>query len=183
MRHRRVFNRLSRTHSERMALIKSLLRAVMISERIITTEAKAKALRPWFDRMITLAKQDTLHARRQAFRWLCDHQLVSKLFKEIGPRYKDINGGYCRVIDYKSRKGDAALLSIFELTRKGELKLKDKIKKDHKEAKPEVEETQEPKAHHESKGHQEDVQAQKPKKGFISGVNRIFKNKKSSKKV
>jgi large subunit ribosomal protein L17 len=168
-----------------MALIKSLLRAVLISERIITTEAKAKALRPWLDKMITWAKQDTLHARRQAYRWLGDHQLVVKLFNVIGPRYKDINGGYCRVIDYKSRKGDAALLSIFELTKRTESPLKDRIKKEHKEAEKPVDDTPEHKGHHdhEAKGHHEEAQPQKPKSGLISGVHKIFKNKKSSKKV
>ncbi|MBU1122913.1 MAG: 50S ribosomal protein L17 [Candidatus Omnitrophota bacterium] len=163
MRHRKKTAKLSRPRAQRKALISSLLRAIVIKERISTTEAKAKALRSWIDKLITWAKDDTLHHRRLSYRLLKDHKLVKRLFEVIGPRFKTINGGYCRVLGLSPRKGDGAAISILELTRREEPKKKVKGKKD-----TEVKEVK--------KERKVVVKKEKPSnKGIMSGVKNIFK--------
>lgn len=168
MRHRKKGNKLSRSISQRKALIKSLVRSVMISERITTTEAKAKALRPWVEKLITWAKDDSLHHRRLSYRLLNDHVLVKRLFEEIGPRFKDTVGGYTRIIDLGNRKGDDAKLSIFELTKinKKEKKIKDIKKVEEKNI---------------SQGDQEPVEEKgKPQQGIVSRMRKIFNKDKGA---
>lgn len=118
MRHSNSGRKLSRTPSHRKALFRNMARALLTHGRIHTTEAKAKELRGVVEPLITLAKRDDLHARRQAYRFLGNHQMVQQLFDEIGPRFAGIAGGYTRVTKLAlARRGDAAPLAIIELTR------------------------------------------------------------------
>src|SRR6516164_5322609 len=98
MRHRIAGRTLSRNAEHRAALLRNLTRALFEHGRIITTVAKAKEARPFVEKLITLAKKGTLHARRLAVARLHDKEAVTKLFKEIGPRFHDRAGGYTRVI-------------------------------------------------------------------------------------
>lgn len=119
MRHRKQGRKLGRTWEHRKALFINMAKALLINGRIKTTVAKAKELRGVADGLITLAIKNDLHARRQAFRILGDHQLVKKLFDEIGPRFADSpTGGYTRVVKLATpRPGDAAPLAYIEFTR------------------------------------------------------------------
>lgn len=95
--------------------MRNLTTSVLLNERVETTIQKAKAVRPWVERMITLGKRDTLHARRQAAAYLLQPSAVSKLFATIAPRYGDRNGGYTRIIRTGWRQGDGADTAILEL--------------------------------------------------------------------
>jgi len=106
MRHRKKSERFSRSQSQRKALIKSLLRAVIINERITTTTSRAKYLKGEVDGLITWAKKGTLAGKRLAYSVLGDHKLVKKLFDEIGPRFSKVSGGYTRTLSVATRKGD-----------------------------------------------------------------------------
>lgn len=118
MRHKVSGNRLSRNRSLRAATLRDLAKATLIQERICTTKSKAKEGRRLVEKLITLGKKDTLTARRKAFAILCDHVLVSALFKETAPRFKARQGGYTRIIPYGKRDGDNADLVFLELTEK-----------------------------------------------------------------
>lgn len=114
MRHRKAGYKLQRDPSARRALLRGLVTNVIEHERIITTVTKAKAARPLVDRMITLAKRDTLHARRQAAAFLNTPATVKKLFDDLGGRFGTRNGGYCRVVRIGPRKGDGAEQALLE---------------------------------------------------------------------
>jgi len=116
MRHANRNPKMSRSRAQRVALKKSLAIALIKYEVIKTTTRKAKVASSEVDQLITLAKRNDLHSRRLAYAYLCDHQLVKYLFDEIAPRFKDINGGYTRVLKFIKRKGDDAQISILELT-------------------------------------------------------------------
>ena len=116
MRHQRTRNKLSRSASHRKALFMNLSREVFNHERIKTTEAKAKAVAPEVDNLITLAKRGDLHARRQALSALGqDKFVVYKLFEELAPRYADRNGGYTRILKLGPRHSDATEMVYLEL--------------------------------------------------------------------
>jgi large subunit ribosomal protein L17 len=115
MRHRSHRYRLGRVTGHRWALLRNLLTALFRHERITTTEAKAKALRPLADRMITLAKQESLHARRQVLAMVPDTEVVGRLFDTIAARFSDRPGGYTRILKNGVRRGDAAPLVFLEL--------------------------------------------------------------------
>ena len=116
MRHRRDRRKLNRTASHRKALLMNLSREVIDHERIQTTEAKAKAVKPEVDKLITLAKRGDQHARRQAMSRLGqDKFIVYKLFEEIGPRYSDREGGYTRILKLGPRQSDATEMVFLEL--------------------------------------------------------------------
>jgi len=120
MRHRVAGVKLSRTTSHRRALFRNMVTALLEHEAIRTTDAKAKEIRRWADRMITLGKEGTLHARRRAASVLRRASVVKKLFEDIAPRYAERHGGYTRVVKLGHRLGDAAHLSVVELVeRKG----------------------------------------------------------------
>ena len=120
MRHRNSGRKLNRSTPHRVAMFKNMARALLTYEQIRTTEPKAKELRRIVDKLITLAVRNDLHARRQAFKVLGSHQLVQRLFDEIGPRF-DGQGGYTRILKLSQpRKGDCAPMVIIELTRKAE---------------------------------------------------------------
>lgn len=174
MRHNKKSEKFSRSTAQRKALVKSLLRALVVSEKIKTTESKAKALRSHMDKLITWGKSGSLHSKRLSYSLLGDHKLVKKLFDVIAPRFKDINGGYTRVINVGFRKGDGAKLSFIELTRRPEIKKKKAAKK----AKAEITEETPKKTVKEEKSKSEQEQQTQ---GFMSGMKKIFKKEKKGK--
>jgi len=115
MRHQKSGRKLNRTASHRWALMRNLITALLRNEKIKTTDPKAKELRRWAERVITLGKQGSLHARRQVFAIVQDKAVVRKLFDSIAPRFKDRPGGYTRIVKIGIRRGDAAPVSIIEL--------------------------------------------------------------------
>lgn len=115
MRHLKSGRKLNRTSSHRWALMRNLITSLLRDEKIRTTDPKAKELRRWADRIITLGKEGSLHARRQALRMVQDKTVVRKLFDTIAPRFKDRPGGYTRIIKIGWRRGDAAPISLIEL--------------------------------------------------------------------
>jgi len=115
MRHRVAGRKLSRHTQHRELMFRNMVVSLLQHERIRTTLAKGKELRSWADRIISLGKQGTLHARRRAFALLRNEGIVKKLFDEIAPKLKDREGGYTRVFKLGWRHGDAAPLSLVEL--------------------------------------------------------------------
>ena len=115
MRHRVAGVKLNRSPAHRRALFRNLVTALLHHEAVRTTDAKAKELKRWGDRLITLGKQGTLHARRRAASLLHGRSVVKKLFDELAPRYQARQGGYTRVVKLGVRAGDAAPVSIVEL--------------------------------------------------------------------
>jgi large subunit ribosomal protein L17 len=114
MRHRNKTPKLGRTASHRDAMLRNLTTDLLRHEKVKTTLAKAKAVRPVAERMVTLGKKDTLHARRHAARWVRDDEVVRKLFSELAPRYGERPGGYTRIVKLASRPGDRADMAIIE---------------------------------------------------------------------
>ncbi|MEK6600731.1 MAG: 50S ribosomal protein L17 [Candidatus Binatota bacterium] len=115
MRHLKTGRKLNRSASHRLALMRNLVTSLFRHERIQTTDPKAKELRGWADHVITLGKEGTLHARRQAIGIVQDEGLVRKVFDSLAPRYKDRPGGYTRIVKVGWRHGDGAPLSLIEL--------------------------------------------------------------------
>ena len=115
MRHRKKGRKLQRTASHRQAMLRNLATSLFRHERIETTTAKAKELRPYAERLITLARRGDLHARRLVARKIQDREVLGKLFDEISPRYAERPGGYTRILKLGNRKGDAAEISLIEL--------------------------------------------------------------------
>jgi large subunit ribosomal protein L17 len=120
MRHLKSGRKLNRSSSHRWALMRNLITSLLRDERIQTTDPKAKEVRRWADRVITLGKQGSLHARRQALGIVCDKAVVRKLFDTLASRFKDRPGGYTRIIKIGRRRGDAAPVSLIELVGSGE---------------------------------------------------------------
>src|SRR5512132_256881 len=114
MRHGMVNRKLGRTSSHRGAMFRNQLASLIQNERIVTTLPKAKELRPLIEKLITLGKTDSVHARRQAARFVADDVIVGKLFDTLGPRFAERPGGYTRIIKLGSRRGDAAEMAILE---------------------------------------------------------------------
>lgn len=115
MRHRIAGRSLSRDKDHRRALFRNLITELLRHERIETTEAKAKAIRPDAEKMITLGKRGDVHARRLAAKTITDPAVTKKLFEKLGPRYKERAGGYTRLFKVGPRHGDAAPVVIMEL--------------------------------------------------------------------
>ena len=115
MRHRKKGRQLGRQTKHRWALFRSLVTSLLEHERIETTEAKAKEVRGFTDRMIALGKEGTLPARRHALAFIRSKDVVSKLFSDVAPRFKDRPGGYTRMVKTRRRIGDAAKLVAIEL--------------------------------------------------------------------
>lgn len=116
MRHRKAGNKLGRTTEHRIAMRRNMMSSLFDHERIVTTVEKAKAVRPYAEKLITLSKVRNLHNIRRAMSILQDETMVKKLFDELGPRYADRPGGYTRVLRLpKRRLGDNASQAIFEL--------------------------------------------------------------------
>ena len=115
MRHQRAGKKLGRDSAHRRALYANLAGALIEHGRIKTTEAKAKAVKPIAERMITLGRRGDLHARRQALAFLRSPDVVHKLFSDVGPRFADRPGGYSRIVKLGPRPGDAAQMAYLEL--------------------------------------------------------------------
>jgi large subunit ribosomal protein L17 len=120
MRHRNSGRKLNRTSEHRKAMFANMAAALIKHEQIVTTLPKAKDLRRVTERLITLAKRGDLHARRLATSRLRDDKMVAKLFETIGPRYKDRQGGYTRVLKAGFRYGDSAPVAVIELVDRDE---------------------------------------------------------------
>ena len=120
MKHKIKGKKLNRTSSHRKALFKNMAQAIIKHEQIITTLPKAKTMKPIVDKLITLAKKGSLHARRQAFSKLRDDKMVTKLFGTLASRYVDRQGGYTRVFRAGYRYGDAAAMAVIELVDRDE---------------------------------------------------------------
>ena len=118
MRHRKANNKLGMRTSHRVAMLRNMVTSLLEHESIVTTDARAKALRILADKMITLGKRGDLHARRQALAVIRSKQVTHDLFSDIAPRFADREGGYTRIIKKGFRPGDGASVSIIELVDK-----------------------------------------------------------------
>jgi len=187
MRHAKKRHQLNRFSSWRKATLNSMARSILLYQSVKTTKTKAKAVKPLIDKLITLGKDNTLAAKREAFRILQDHKLVSRLFTEIAPRFANRAGGYTRMLNYGIRRGDNASLTILELT---EIKKKEQKKKTVKEVKEQPEKSsktgQEPQAQehkHEAgpviKESKPELK-KKPGKKFLGGLKQIFKKQRET---
>ncbi|MCI5645878.1 MAG: 50S ribosomal protein L17 [Treponema porcinum] len=115
MNHRNGFNPLSRTTAHRRAMSRNMVTSLFRFERITTTKSKALEVRKAAEKLITRSKVDSVHNRREAAKFIQDEKILNKLFTEIGPRMKERNGGYTRVLKLGYRQGDAADMVILEL--------------------------------------------------------------------
>ena len=184
MRHNRQTHRLGRNPKERTALLENLVSSLLVRQAIKTTLQKAKAAQRLAEHMITLGKDDTLHSRREAYSYLQDHQLTSKLFKEVAPRFKDRKGGYTRILHLNRRKGDGAQLALLELTEKEVIvkqtaKAKGKKAKAHDHAHDDAEPQAKGQAEKETFTKHSESKKDKPKQkpGFFKDLGKFFKNK------
>jgi len=134
MRHLVKKKKLGRNTAQRRALLRNLVTSFLEKERIRTTLAKAKAAKPLAEKMITLAKKDTLHAKRQTLSFIYKKPVVKKLFEELGPRFSERPGGYTRIVKIGPRAGDGAEMAILELVG-SEFEKKAKKKKEKGKAK------------------------------------------------
>ncbi len=132
MNHRNGFNPLSRTTAHRRAMSRNMVTSLFRYERITTTKSKALEVRKSAEKLITRAKEDTVHNRREAAKFIADEKILNKLFTEIAPRMKERNGGYTRVLKLGYRQGDAADVVILELV---DYKLDTEAKEEKKPAK------------------------------------------------
>ncbi|MBM3254962.1 MAG: 50S ribosomal protein L17 [Candidatus Omnitrophica bacterium] len=197
MRHTRKRLQLGRFGAWRKATLKGLARSLFIYQSIRTTKARAMAVKPLVDQLISLAKENTLAARRRSFKILQDHRLVSMLFSDIGPRFDKRKGGYTRVLNLGPRRGDSASMAILELV---EIKKKERRhpKKALKGAQPEAVDkrpepakeatepikekpAQEKKAEVKTKEREKPpIQKKEPTKKFLGGLRSIFKKERDS---
>lgn len=115
MRHRKAGNQLGRNTSHRRAMLRNMVTSLFKYEQIETTDAKAKAVRPIAEKMITLAKRGDLHARRQALSYMQDKEVTHRLFDELKGRFSSREGGYLRIVKKGFRKGDGASISVVQL--------------------------------------------------------------------
>jgi len=120
MRHGKVHRKLNRTAEHRKAMFANMAAALIKHEQIVTTLPKAKELRPVVEKLVTLGKRGDLHARRQAVSQMRDVDMVKKLFEVLGPRYKERNGGYTRIIKAGFRYGDSAPVAVIEFVDRDE---------------------------------------------------------------
>jgi large subunit ribosomal protein L17 len=115
MRHGARDRQLSRTATHRRAMLRNMATSLLAHDRVVTTEAKAKELRPYVEKLITLARRGDLHARRQVERKIRDRDVTGKLFRELGPRFAGRPGGYTRIVKLGHRGGDGAEMARIEL--------------------------------------------------------------------
>ncbi len=186
MRHAKARHQLNRFTSWHRATIVSMMRSLLTYQRIETTLAKAKAVRPHIEKLLALAREDSLANKRRAFQMLNDHRLVSLLFTDIAKRFAGRAGGYTRILRLGNRRGDNAQLALFELTA---IKTDEKKHKKAKAAKPEtkIPEGQEPETVPGGKEHKTETAVKekppvtkKPSKNFLGGLKGIFKKERDS---
>ena len=188
MRHKDKRLQLNRFTSWYKATMASMARSVLINQSIRTTKKKAMAVKPLVEKLVSLAKENTLTAKRRAYKVLGDHKLVSLLFSDIGPRFAKRTGGYVRVIGLGNRRGDGAEMSILELTeiKKKEVKKPKKEKEAHKGEEKAVESPSEKPAGEEKPRTDAAVkeerhpEAKKQSKKFLGGIRNIFKKERDS---
>jgi large subunit ribosomal protein L17 len=140
MRHRNSGRKLSRNTSHRRALLRNLVTSFLEHGRLMTTLPKAKEIRPLAEKMITLGKRDSLHARRQVQAYLLKEAIAKKVFADIAPKFADRKGGYSRIIKLGNRKGDGADLAVIEL-----LGSELEVKQAERAEKPQEKESKKPK--------------------------------------
>ena len=119
MRHGFKLRKLNRTASHRKAMFANMAASLIKHEQIVTTLPKAKELRPIVEKLVTLGKRDTLHARRHAARVIRDKDVLAKVFNELAPRYAERPGGYTRIMRLDSRRGDHAEMAVIEMVEAG----------------------------------------------------------------
>ncbi len=134
MRHRLSGRKLGRTTAHREMLLRNLATSLIEKERVRTTVAKAKELRPFVEKLITMGKTGTLAARRRALAVLVKEDAVTRLFETVAPRFSERSGGYTRIVKLGPRKGDGAEMAVIELVG-SEFKAKEKKKKDKEKSK------------------------------------------------
>lgn len=135
--------KLGRTSDHRKAMLRAMVTYLLENGRIETTVTRAKEVRAMAEKMITTAKTNDLNSKRKAFAYITKEEVIKKLFDEIAPAYKDVNGGYCRIIKTAPRRGDAAEMCIIELTKfEAEVKEEKKASKAKKADKEEAEATE-----------------------------------------
>ncbi len=189
MRHRKKRLQATRFTSWHKATLRSLARSLLTYQRIRTTLHKAKAATPLLEKLLSLAKKNTLNAKREAFKVLNSHALVSHLFNEIGPRFMKRKTGFTRIIRLARRRGDNAQVVIFELT---EIK-EEEVKKVKKERAAKIQESEvkkiEPSEEKPAKEKKPETQVavkekppitKKPTKNFLGGLRNIFKKERDS---
>ena len=132
MRHNKAVNHLGRKSGHRKALLANMASSLILHKRIITTEAKAKALKPYVEPLITKSKEDTTHNRRVVFSYLKDKNAVTELFRTIAPKIADRPGGYLRILHVGFRQGDAAEMALIEFVDFNEAALAGTAKKEAK---------------------------------------------------
>ena len=115
MRHNRAVNHLGRQSGHRKAMLANMASSLILKKRITTTEAKAKALKPYVEPLITKSKEDTTHSRRVVFSYLKDKEATAELFRTVAPKVADRPGGYLRILHTGFRQGDAAEMVLVEL--------------------------------------------------------------------
>ncbi len=193
MRHAKHSYSLNKSFSLRKALIKSMVSNLLKYQRITTTQNRAKAARVVVEKLITMGKEGSLAKKRMAYDILGDHKLVSSLFSDIAPRFKDRTGGYTRILKLGVRRGDDAKMVIFELTEIKDDKKKAKAKTE-KEAKAAASESKiEPAKEKTEVGEKPKTEAavtdkvtekhpvqKKPAKKFLGGIRNIFKKERDS---
>src|SRR5262245_29863021 len=181
MRHLKAGRKLGRNATHRLALYRNLSAALIRHDRIITTLEKAKAVRPFVEKLITLAKKGTLHARRLALARLgpaanaevkpsgddADHRtILAKLFADLGPRFADRAGGYTRIIKrHQRRLGDAGHTAYLELLKEGEVKVKAKKDAPAPRVEDEEQQTQEQETHETEQQTEQQAEQQHPPEG------------------
>jgi len=144
MRHRIAGRKLGRTTSHRVAMLRNLVTSLLEHEKVKTTDAKAKEVRPLAEKLIGLAKRGDLHARRQALSVVRKAEVVKKLFETLSPRYQSRTGGYLRIVKVGYRPGDGAPVSLVELIREGKegakkgKKKREKVKRSQRTKLPEA---------------------------------------------
>jgi len=190
MRHSKRRLQLNRFTSWRQATLVSLAKAVFIHQKIKTTKARAKAVRPLVEKLITLGKNGSLSAKRRAYKILGDHKLVSLLFKDIAVRFNNRTGGYIRILNLGWRQGDNAQLVLLSLTEiKEKLPKRPKVETKKKEpqkpetlkeelAKEQLPEENIPRAGVQTK--EKPPISKKPTKKFLGGLRGIFKKERDS---
>ncbi len=179
MRHRKAKYQLNRFTSWRRATLISTAKNIMAYQQIKTTKIKAKAVKPLIEKLITLAKVNTLAAKRRAYALLGDHNIVKILFDDIGPRFKNRAGGYTRTILAQRRRGDNAEIAILALT-----EIKKELPRPKKNVKPQQNSQQEPIAPEQPKTEtpkrEKPPLQKKPTKKFFGGIKNIFKKERDS---
>ena len=191
MRHAKLRYSLNRSSSWRKATVLSLARNLLIRQSINTTKTRALAVRPLAEKLITLAKENTLEARRRAYRILCDHRLVALLFSDFAARFQNKTGGYTKILNLGNRRGDNARMVSLEFTEiiKKAPRVPKKIKAAKSESSVEVEQSSEskkpksqqvPKLQTETAVKEKPPVETKPKKNFLGGLRQIFKKERGS---